>query len=617
MSHLSKHITVTAAFMIASLVANSFSDASQGDSLRPYAESSEVPQTAIDLWKDYDPRKEDLEVKVHHEWKQDGVVSRLISFKVGTFKGSDARVAAYYCFPENGKKNPAFVWAHGGGQRADRSRGHYFATQGFATVDINWLGRPLETDLDPDNNWGTDWGKTDPTQGPSFYAKALRKHYKSDFTPDEYSIDPVVSPRNSNWFMLALAGRRALTFLEQQPEVDAGKLGFSGFSMGGTITSMVAIDKRLKAVAPFVGGTANLHENYPGMTSGGVIHFKEVDLYANTIDPGAYWKHVSIPVMFITSANDFHSTLDRIYQSVDLLPHDQWRVTGNMHANHNPGLEQWVMLNQWFRQYLEGADPNIPVTPPSRLEVKGSTAHFTVTPAQQDRLQDVEVYYSYHPNPITRFWKKANAYREGEAWRAEVPVHDQLPLFIFALCRYRLPAEQALENGRTSTFSLNSREHMHIPGDINLAAFDRLPKISLIDDFSKGLENWSSRDQSSITTYRFQDPELDTRLENKLAITLELTTGQDLLLGLGVDSKFNGPGMDLGHFHYGTKVSGDGPETILLETSAFKSNDNKALEWSKVSTFTITLTDAHTKEKIRLASPEGMAVLKRIELVGP
>ncbi|MGB1937810.1 MAG: alpha/beta hydrolase family protein [Akkermansiaceae bacterium] len=604
-----------ATFLTATL--SSLSAAAQQDSLTPYNSPDEVPQNAIDLWKDYDPRKEDLEVKVHHEWKKDGVVSRLITFKVGTFKGADSRIAAYYCFPDNGKKNPAFVWSHGGGQRADRNRGHYFATQGFATVDINWLGRPLEAELDAENKWGTDWGKIDPTQGPNFYAKALRKQYKSNFQPDEHSVDPIVSPRNSNWFMLSLAGRRALTFLEQQAEVDANKLGFSGFSMGGTITSMTAIDKRLKAVAPFVGGTANLWQNYPGMKSGGVIRIKDIELYKNTIDPGAYWKHVNIPVMFITSSNDFHSTLDRIYQSMDLLPHDNWRVTGNMHANHGPGPEQWIMLNQWFKQYLAGEEQHIPLTPPSSFNIEGSTAHFTVTPAQQERLKEVEIYYSYHPNPITRFWKKASADKDGNTWKAEIPVHAQLPLFTFALCRYQLPAEQTLERGSTSTFSLNSREHMHIPADIDLAAFEQLPKSGLIDDFSGGMQNWSSRNQRSFTTYKFQDPELDTSGESKLAITLNLTEGREILLGLGIDSKFNGHGKDLGNFHYGTKISGNGSKTILLEAKDFKSKENKALEWSKISTFNITLTDAGTKQPINLASPEGRAILKLIELVKP
>ena len=64
-----------------------------------------------------------------------------------------------------------------------------------------------------------------------------------------------MSPRNSNWFLLAVAGRRAITFLEQQPQVDADRIGFAGFSMGGMITGLASLDPRIKAVAPFVGGT--------------------------------------------------------------------------------------------------------------------------------------------------------------------------------------------------------------------------------------------------------------------------------------------------------------------------------------------------------------------------
>jgi len=619
-----RNLITTPALIIASLLATSFTASAQEESLTPYTHVSEVPQTAVDLWKDYDPSKEDLEVKTHKEWKKDGVVSRLISFKVGTFKGSDARIAAYYCFPENGEKNPAFVWSHGGGQRAQRSRGHYFATQGFATVDINWLGRPLEAKLDPDNKWGTDWGKIDPTHGGGFYPKALREEFKYSFHPDEYSVDPIMSPRNSNWFVLSLAGRRALTFLEQQPEVDPGKLGFAGFSMGGMITSMTAIDKRLKAVAPFIGGTANLYQNYAGMNSGADIHeIGDLSLHKKTMDPGAYWKHVTVPVLFITSSNDQYANLDRIYQSMDLLPHDNWRVTGNMHTQHRPGPEQWVVLNHWFKQYLAGIEQNIPPTPPSTFNIRSNTAHFTVIPAQQERLVDVEIYYSYAPNPITRFWKKAEAIKKAGTWKAELPVHPKIPLYTFALCRYSLPAEQALERGSTKTFVLNSYEYIHIPEDIDLTNFDRLPKSGLIDDFSNGMANWGSRGQPGFKTFKFQDPEFDTTPGNKLAITLDLKQGQELLISLDVDGRYNDPDKEIGKFHYERNVNGNGPQILLLEAKDFKKGkkrgnkieNDKPLEWSRITSFTITLTDNKTKRKINLARPEGAGVLKRIELV--
>ena len=114
------------------------------ETFRKY-EPGNVPQNVVDLWQDFDARKEPLDVTVVKEWKADGVVMRYVTFKIGSFKGTDARIAAYYSFPDNKKqKNAAFVWSHGGGQRAERGRGIYFAKQGFATVDINWLCRPME-----------------------------------------------------------------------------------------------------------------------------------------------------------------------------------------------------------------------------------------------------------------------------------------------------------------------------------------------------------------------------------------------------------------------------------------------------------------------------------------
>ena len=225
------------------------------ETFTPYSSSKDVPVSVVELWDSYNPSSEELDTKVINETKENGVISRYVTYRVGTFKGVEARVAAYYTFPDKPGKHPAFVWTHGGGQRAEKDRGIYFAKQGYAVIDINWLGRSMENGVKEN----TDWGKVDPTQGPRFYKNALRKQWKRTLVPDEYSIDPVPSPRNSNWFLLAVAGKRGITFLEQQKEVDRNRIGFAGFSMGGVITAMNAIDPRLKAVAPFVGGTGFRH----------------------------------------------------------------------------------------------------------------------------------------------------------------------------------------------------------------------------------------------------------------------------------------------------------------------------------------------------------------------
>ena len=585
------------------------------ETFQPYATTDEVPKDAIELWRDYNPRTEELDVRIIKQWKADGIVTRYVTFKVGTFKGADSRIAAYYSFPENGKKNAAFVWSHGGGQRAERNRGRYFASQGFATLDINWLGRPMESDI----KTNTDWGNVDPTQGPRFYSKALRKSWKRNLQPDDFTIDSVASPRNSNWFLLAVAARRAITFLEKQPEVDPLKIGFSGFSMGGMVTALTATDKRLKAVVPFVGGTGFKHVDFPGgiRGSGISVHFKNIDLYRRTVDASAYWPHVTCPVMFISSSNDFHSTFERIYQSMDLLQHANWRVSTNMHQNHGPGPEQWVLLNQWFNQHPNGIQQNIPATPASTFSIEESTATFTVQPEDQERLLETEVYYSYDPNSRTRFWNRAESRKDGDTWSSQLQVHKNLPLYVFALCRYQLDTPVSLERQETSTFALNSKEHWLIPEVVDLKQLSKLPKTRLLfEDFSNGTQDWSSRDQRSITTYKFQSPDLDRSNDKQLEFQVN-PSGKRLSLRINASSKFLSQENNLGDFVFVKNIEGNQTQKITISRKDFKNVDGKTLEWSKLSTFGITLIDRDNGQKIMLTTRAGQKFIPSIRLSNP
>lgn len=585
------------------------------ETFQPYATTDEVPKDAIELWRDYNPRTEELDVRIIKQWKADGIVTRYVTFKVGKFKGADSRIAAYYSFPENGKKNAAFVWSHGGGQRAERNRGRYFASQGFATLDINWLGRPMESDI----KTNTDWGNVDPTQGPRFYSRALRKNWKRNLQPDDFTIDSVASPRNSNWFLLAVAARRAITFLEKQPEVDPLKIGFSGFSMGGMVTALTATDKRLKAVVPFVGGTGFKHVDFPGgiRGSGISVHFKNIDLYRRTVDASAYWPHVTCPVMFISSSNDFHSTFERIYQSMDLLQHANWRVSTNIHQNHGPGPEQWVLLNQWFNQHLNGIQQNIPATPASTFSIEESTATFTVQPEDQERLLETEVYYSYDPNSRTRFWNRAKSRKDGDTWSSQLQVHKNLPLYVFALCRYQIDTPVSLERQETSTFALNSKEHWLIPEVVDLKQLSKLPKTRLIfEDFSDGTQDWSSRDQRSITTYKFQSPDLDRSNDKQLEFQVN-PSGKRLSLRINASSKFLSQENNLGDFVFVKNIEGNQTQKITISRKDFKNVDGKTLEWSKLSTFGITLIDRDNGQKIMLTTRAGQKFIPSIRLSNP
>ena len=578
----------------------------------PISDPDKLPKTALELWKGYDARAEDLEVKIIEEWKTDEVTTRYLIYKVGRFKGADSRVAAYYSFPNKPGKHPAFVWSHGGGQRAERNRSVYFAKQGFANVDVNWLGRPVKENIEAN----TDWGKVDPTQGPRFYSKALRQGWKVNLLPDEFSIDPIPSPRNSNWVLLSIAGRRAITFLERQSEVKADKIGFTGFSMGGMITALTATDPRLKAVAPFVGGTAFKYVDFPGGIVGSSkrAQFQNLDMYKKVIDPVASWPYVQCPVAFITSSNDFHSTFERIYRSMDLLPHGDWRVSSNVHYNHGVGPEEWALLNLWFKKYLGDEQIVIPQTPPSEFSMDKGVATFSVSPKAINLLAGVKIYYSYDPNSRTRFWHLAEATKTNHTWKTEIPVYPKLPLYVFGHCRYQLDQEMTLQVGSSKTFSINSKEAIHEPHDVDLKELSKLAESGLIEDFSNGTADWSSRNGDSITTYKLQSPMINRSNHKVLAFTID-PQGRDHTLRLRLGSSFLSRENNLGNFTFSTRLSGNGPQKILIDRTDFKSEKGTELEWAKVSTFNVTLVDLKQRETVRLTDPKTHSILKRIELI--
>ena len=70
------------------------------------------PQTSGEMWAGFDPRAEPLEVEVLKEWEQDGVVLKVLRYRIGVFKGEKAMMAAVYGYPKGGKNLPGVVQLH-------------------------------------------------------------------------------------------------------------------------------------------------------------------------------------------------------------------------------------------------------------------------------------------------------------------------------------------------------------------------------------------------------------------------------------------------------------------------------------------------------------------------
>ena len=254
-------------------------------------------------------------MEVLKEWEEDGVVLKVLRYRIGVFKGKKAMMAAVYGYPKGAKGLPGLVQIHGGGQYADYKAPLTNAKRGYASISISWAGRISapghmvrpdgvklfwdgKTD-DPKYKLTTDWGALDAYHAPSRNGKdAFPSIPVADWT-----LDPVESPRNNSWFLAALGARRGLTFLERQPEVDGSKLGVYGHSMGGKLTVLTAgSDKRVKAAAPSCGGISDRYSKIP-------LHLKTVS------DPPSL-KKITCPILFLSPANDFHGRIEDLETSV-------------------------------------------------------------------------------------------------------------------------------------------------------------------------------------------------------------------------------------------------------------------------------------------------------------
>ena len=141
-----------------------------------------APQTFEDLWAGYDPCAEPLEIEVLKEWEEDGVVLKVLRYRIGIFKGQKAMMAAVYGYPKGGQDLPGLVQIHGGGQYADYRAPLTNGKRGYATISISWAGRinapnyrvtPAEVKLfwdgktdDPEYRLTTDWGPLDAYHAP-------------------------------------------------------------------------------------------------------------------------------------------------------------------------------------------------------------------------------------------------------------------------------------------------------------------------------------------------------------------------------------------------------------------------------------------------------------------
>ena len=514
-----------------------------------------APQTFDEMWAGFDPRAEPLETEVLRQWQEDGVLLQVIRYRIGIFKGQKAMMAAVYGRPKGEAKLPGLVQIHGGGQYADYRAPLYNAKRGYATISVSWAGRinapgyqvtPDVVQLfwdgktdDPAYKVTTDWGVLDAYHAPC----RNPKNGFHNMAPQPWTLDAVESPRNNPWFLCTLGARRALTFLEQQSEVDPDRLGVYGHSMGGKLTVMTAAaDSRVKAAAPSCGGVSDRN-------SGNAA-------YRTTIGDDVNLKRVSCPIMFLNPANDFHGRIDDLQLAVRETAGPDWRATCSPHHNHQDTAEYQVLGPLWLDQHLKGTF-TFPRTPVSSLELttQDGVPTFTVGPDGSMDIVSVDIYYTQQgrsgdapepmDNAINRFWHHAAPQRHGDVWAARMPLSaTDRPLWAYANVTYST-SESVVGAGyyyapyAAEQFVLSSTMHIATPAELRATGLKAALEPSLlIEEFGRDWEReWFTYDLSdnwARRTHKLYNELWRAPSNAKLAI--EVRAAQPNTLVIGIDT---------------------------------------------------------------------------------
>ena len=591
------------------------------------AGSAQAQTFVTKLWEDYDATAAPLAVEVVKEWGDDAGRYQLVRYQLGMQRGTNKTaspvIAAYYGYPKSASavsQVPGIVHIHGGGQRANKGRVADWVKLGYAAISFNWGGRVLEQPDTPNTDWdGLAAGFERPGAGA---ADDLIHHNLVTGGPNTLFKEP--HPLNSSWNLIAISARRALTFLEERPEVDGDRLGVEGHSMGGRSTVLTAIDPRVKAAAPSVGGSGYLYQDMWGLPNSARRMTKEegLDLYQQTVSAQSYWPHIEAPVLFLQATNDFNAPTELVVKGMSLLPGKTERMMAMApHLNHRFTTETAAARFLWMEAHLKG-DFAFPKQSASKLVLDSQrrTPVFQVTVDQSSGLpiEKVEVYYGYARDPRVRFWRSAEVRRNGDIYTAHCPLFDvSEPVFAFANITYRLPHELPARPGAAATdrLTVSSQYQSAYPDSLRSSALVATEtRQRTIDDFRNGWRDWYRLNHSNphhwfYATRKIIDPTWMGPKGGKLALDV-ITSAANNHIAIGIEANtwqgYTGRKRDT--FQAIIALPKAGINSITLTAGDFKNSTGQSMPgWDEATELTFTPANrvsSSTRENWRGKPPE-------------
>ena len=345
--------------------------------------------------------------KIHWEPSKDQGDIKGLFYTTIPFKGKETRVFAYLGIPKSDKKLPAMVLVHGGGGTAFHEWVKIWNDRGYAAIAMSLEGHM-----------------------PNEEGKGKHRH--------EYSgpkrtgrFDDIEKPVKEQWMYRAVTDAiLGHTLLASFPEVDANRIGITGISWGGIISSLISgVDTRFKCAMPVYGAgflyNSKGHFGDHGDASEAFIEKKKF------WDPSHQFKNGNIPTLWVNSDSDGHFSLN--------ITSDSYKITSNhAYMSIHPGMAHGH-LKGWdikivpelyaFADHIlkaEGANlTQITEQPKGRRSVMTYASEKAITKASIYYLKEPLTYRRVegekHPKPGTWIVKEAKINQNKKSVKIKLP----------------------------------------------------------------------------------------------------------------------------------------------------------------------------------------------------
>ncbi|ANY66018.1 hypothetical protein BBD42_05760 [Paenibacillus sp. BIHB 4019] len=238
--------------------------------------------------------------------EQTGCEIRALFYQGVPYQGRETRIFAYYGVPSgasSGDKVPGIVLLHGGAGTAFSEWVKKWTARGYAAIAMDLEGHTPYVDKNSSTSAEEEW-PCHRWSGPA------KQGVFADYD----------QPLEDQWMYHAVAAAVvAHSLLRSFPEVDESRIGITGISWGGIITSLVSgLDTRLSFAMP-IYGCGFLSEPLTVYGKGfALMPSADAERLSLLWDPATYLPQSRLPMLWLNGSNDTHFPLSIFIKSYEL-----------------------------------------------------------------------------------------------------------------------------------------------------------------------------------------------------------------------------------------------------------------------------------------------------------